>query len=157
MSSSVNKRESSSALSASTDAIARLVSHGHAEHTAIATHQTQHRISLVQFWEIKEGEKVLEIGCGQGDCTAVLATAVGESGHVTAIDPADLNYGARCFISNRYINYKQLLILQNRITDDAGRRAGEAQVVRYRPAHHLPPDRPGLAFPAARTGRDIRV
>lgn len=91
-----------SPLSASTDAIARLISHGHAEHTSVATHQTQHRISLVEFWEIKEGEKVLEIGCGQGDCTAVLATAVGESGHVTAVDPADLDYGVPLCISNTY-------------------------------------------------------
>ena len=83
-------------LSESTAEIASLVAHGHAEHLSIASHQTQHRVSLVEFWEIKEGDRILEIGCGQGDCTAVLATAVGESGHVTAIDPASLDYG-RCF------------------------------------------------------------
>lgn len=38
--------------------------------------------------------KVLEIGCGQGDTTVVLADVVGESGHVTAIDIAPGDYGA---------------------------------------------------------------
>jgi Methyltransferase domain len=36
----------------------------------------------------------LEIGCGQGDCTEVLAEAVGPTGHVDAIDPAPLDYGS---------------------------------------------------------------
>ena len=40
------------------------------------------------------GLKVLEIGCGQGDTTVVLADTVGESGHVTAIDIAPPDYGA---------------------------------------------------------------
>jgi hypothetical protein len=37
---------------------------------------------------------MLEIGCGQGDCTTVLASLVGDSGHIDAIDPAPLDYGS---------------------------------------------------------------
>jgi len=40
----------------------------------------------------------MEIGCGQGDCTAVLATVVGETGHVTALDPAPPDYGLSLFL-----------------------------------------------------------
>jgi len=39
------------------------------------------------------GSKVLELGCGQGDCTTVLATTVGGEGSVVAVDPAELDYG----------------------------------------------------------------
>ncbi|KAH7929197.1 S-adenosyl-L-methionine-dependent methyltransferase [Leucogyrophana mollusca] len=63
------------------------------DHFGIQLGQTEHRINLVSAWQIKEGDHVLEVGCGQGDCTAVLAAAVGESGRVTAIDPAPLDYG----------------------------------------------------------------
>lgn len=42
--------------------------------------QTEHRIKLVDFWRVKKGDRVLEVGCGQGDTTAVLANAVGASG-----------------------------------------------------------------------------
>jgi len=56
--------------------------------------QTEHRLKLVQFWGIKEGSRVLEIGCGQGDTTAVLAFVVGEQGLVHGIDIASPNYGA---------------------------------------------------------------
>ncbi|TCD65578.1 hypothetical protein EIP91_002499 [Steccherinum ochraceum] len=59
----------------------------------IAMPQIQHRIDLIKSWDIQPGEKVLEIGCGQGDCTITLAAAVGESGHVTAVDPGPLDYG----------------------------------------------------------------
>lgn len=55
--------------------------------------QTEERIRLISHWEIIEGEHILELGCGQGDCTAALASAVGEKGKVTAVDPAPLNYG----------------------------------------------------------------
>ncbi|KAK0569180.1 hypothetical protein OC861_001216 [Tilletia horrida] len=41
-----------------------------------------------------EGQNVLEIGCGQGDFTIVLAELVGDKGKVVAIDPAPLDYGA---------------------------------------------------------------
>ena len=55
--------------------------------------QTLERIDLVSRWGIKDGDRILEIGCGQGDMTAVLATAVGVNGRITAIDPAPLSYG----------------------------------------------------------------
>ncbi|KAF8688385.1 Chromate, partial [Rhizoctonia solani] len=56
--------------------------------------QTVHRVNLAKAWNISQGSRILEIGCGQGDCTVVLASAVGDSGHVTGVDPAPLDYGA---------------------------------------------------------------
>lgn len=55
--------------------------------------QLAHKTSLVQYWEVEEGHRVLEIGCGQGDTTIALAHAVGISGHVIAIDKESPNYG----------------------------------------------------------------
>lgn len=63
-------------------------------HLGVQLNQTRHRIAIISKWDIPwDGAKVLEIGCGQGDCTAVLAEAVGVEGHVTAVDPAPLTYG----------------------------------------------------------------
>lgn len=56
--------------------------------------QLQHRLNLVDAFEIKEGMRVLEIGCGQGDTTVAIADAVGDTGHVVAIDIASPDYGA---------------------------------------------------------------
>ncbi len=64
------------------------------ENDQIQQTQLQHRYALVEAFGIKEGMKVLEIGCGQGDTTVVLADTVGESGDVTAIDIAPPDYGA---------------------------------------------------------------
>ncbi|KAB5559860.1 putative SAM-dependent methyltransferase [Coniochaeta sp. 2T2.1] len=64
---------------------------------AIEFSQARHRINLLNAWapsSIRPGSRVLELGCGQGTCTAVLAEAVGPSGHVDAVDPAPLDYGA---------------------------------------------------------------
>lgn len=58
------------------------------------SNQAAHRINLTNLWDIPEGGQILELGCGQGDCTAVLAAVVGDSGHVTGVDPAPLDYGA---------------------------------------------------------------
>ncbi|MGP9040375.1 methyltransferase domain-containing protein [Cytobacillus sp. FSL W7-1323] len=55
--------------------------------------QTVHRLKLAEFWGIKEGDRVLEIGSGQGDTTAVLAYLVGEEGFVHGIDIASPTYG----------------------------------------------------------------
>ncbi|MCJ1432468.1 hypothetical protein MMC27_001825 [Xylographa pallens] len=61
----------------------------------VAQTQCLHRIHIIQdIWAIPAGSKVLEIGPGQGDCTLVLAAAVGEHGHVDAVDPCDLDYGS---------------------------------------------------------------
>ena len=56
--------------------------------------QLRHRMALVEFWAPSPGGRVLEIGCGQGDCTAVLAYAVGEGGRVVAVDIEPDTYGA---------------------------------------------------------------
>lgn len=62
--------------------------------------QLEHRINLVRYWDITPGSRVLEIGCGQGDCTLVLADAVGEEGHIDAIDPgARPDYGGLILFS----------------------------------------------------------
>ncbi|MCF6166084.1 hypothetical protein LROSL1_0437 [Furfurilactobacillus rossiae] len=60
----------------------------------VQEHQTAYRIALAVDWQIKPGMKLLELGCGQGDMTAVLGAAVGETGQVVAYDPAPLDYGA---------------------------------------------------------------
>jgi SAM-dependent methyltransferase len=63
------------------------------KHFDVQHSQTVHRLALLQHWNIQAGSKVLELGCGQGDCTTVLASAVGDKGKVAAVDPADLDYG----------------------------------------------------------------
>ena len=55
--------------------------------------QTHFRHQLVKSWHIHAGDKVLEIGCGQGDMTAVLANAVGKRGSVVAVDSASSTHG----------------------------------------------------------------
>lgn len=55
--------------------------------------QIQHRLDVLNKWNIPLGSKILEIGCGQGDFTLVAAYMVGDQGHVTGIDPAPLDYG----------------------------------------------------------------
>ncbi|TYS62173.1 class I SAM-dependent methyltransferase [Bacillus infantis] len=56
--------------------------------------QLQHRLDLAAAFQIKEGMRVLEVGCGQGDTTAALADAVGNDGFVVAMDVASPEYGA---------------------------------------------------------------
>ncbi len=55
-----------------------------------------HRIELCRAWGVgdKTPLQVLDVGCGQGESTAVLAYFVGKSGHVTGLDPAEPSYGA---------------------------------------------------------------
>ncbi|WP_255452420.1 methyltransferase domain-containing protein [Sporosarcina sp. ANT_H38] len=72
--------------------------------------QTEHRLKLVEFWGIEEGSSVLEIGCGQGDTTAVLAYSVGEEGFIHGIDIASPDYGAPITVgdSARYLQQSKL-------------------------------------------------
>lgn len=56
--------------------------------------QSKHRLQILEHLQIRTGPShVLEIGCGQGDATVVLAETLGERGQITAIDPAPLDYG----------------------------------------------------------------
>ncbi|OSX61947.1 hypothetical protein POSPLADRAFT_1142517 [Postia placenta MAD-698-R-SB12] len=74
--------------------IAAIYPHKGPQHFPVVLGQMEQRVQLVTTWGIEHGENVIEIGCGQGDCTVVLATAVGDAGHVIAIDPASLDYGS---------------------------------------------------------------
>ena len=78
--------------------IARLSLHD-PTHFSVQCSQTLHRLELLRHWNIPTGSEVLEVECGQGDCTTVLAHAVGEQGRVVAIDPAELDYGASFSLS----------------------------------------------------------
>ena len=52
------------------------------------------RRSLVTGWGIGAGAAVLEIGCGQGEMTALLAETVGPRGRVVAVDVAEPDHGS---------------------------------------------------------------
>jgi ubiquinone/menaquinone biosynthesis C-methylase UbiE len=64
------------------------------ESLQIEIDQTTHRLNLLNFFRIQPSSSILEVGCGQGTCTVVLGHATGSDGHVDAIDPAPLDYGA---------------------------------------------------------------
>ncbi|ATY60321.1 SAM-dependent methyltransferase [Cordyceps militaris] len=51
------------------------------------------RLATIQTWGVREGDHLVDIGCGQGESSLALATVVGDRGHVSAIDPAPLDYG----------------------------------------------------------------
>ncbi len=72
------------------------------ENDQIQQVQLQHRFALVEAFTIQPGMRVLEIGCGQGDTTVVLADAVGADGHVIAIDIAPGDYGAPFTLSQAH-------------------------------------------------------
>lgn len=68
--------------------------------------QTAHRIDLLRGFDptiaaadnasspiLSPSSRVLEIGCGQGDTTAILAS-LAPKGHIDAVDPAPKSYGA---------------------------------------------------------------
>ncbi|OAA43931.1 SAM-dependent methyltransferase [Beauveria brongniartii RCEF 3172] len=51
------------------------------------------RLATIDAWGVKEGERLLDIGCGQGESSVALAAVVGDGGSVTAIDTAQMDYG----------------------------------------------------------------
>jgi SAM-dependent methyltransferase len=55
--------------------------------------QLRHRLAIVDSWDVREGDSVLEVGCGQGGAAVALAYAVGEAGRVLATDIAPADYG----------------------------------------------------------------
>ena len=60
----------------------------------IQVRQTAYRVKLADFWGIQAVQQVLEIGCGQGDTTAVLLDRVGPVGRVFAVDTGEPDYGS---------------------------------------------------------------
>ncbi|KAM3066633.1 hypothetical protein ACMFMG_002345 [Clarireedia jacksonii] len=68
--------------------------------------QIKHRIDLVDFWAISPSSHILEIGCGQGDTTIVLADRVGPHGHVDALDPGAPDYGSPQTLSSSQAQIK---------------------------------------------------
>ncbi|KAL2260167.1 hypothetical protein VTK26DRAFT_5926 [Humicola hyalothermophila] len=66
--------------------------HKESERSIIAK-RFQHRINLCQVWGIEPGWQILDIGCGQGESSLVLASFTGPSGLVTGIDTAPPGYG----------------------------------------------------------------
>jgi SAM-dependent methyltransferase len=67
--------------------------HAPSTKSTIVVPQFKHRIALVESWQVKPGSSVLDIGCGQGESSLVLALAVGPKGHITGIDTAPPDYG----------------------------------------------------------------
>ncbi|RMX88963.1 hypothetical protein D0869_01241 [Hortaea werneckii] len=67
--------------------------------------QFTHRLALARAWQIPPDSRVLDIGCGQGESSLVLAEVVGPDGHVTGIDSAPHDYGSPFTIgeAQRYI------------------------------------------------------
>jgi len=79
--------------------------------------QTEHRLRLAESWGISEGSKLLEIGCGQGDTTAVLAYLTGDQGLVHGIDIASADYGAPLTLGES-VTFLQKSALGSRIKID---------------------------------------
>ncbi|PYH65818.1 class I SAM-dependent methyltransferase [Aspergillus vadensis CBS 113365] len=67
-------------------------------------------LALTQAWDIEQGSRVLDIGCGQGESSLVLALINGSHGHITAIDTAPPNYGGPYTVeqSQKYIQASTL-------------------------------------------------
>lgn len=64
------------------------------EQRAVQLVQTAFKRRVADFWQLPPGARILEVGCGQGDMTAVLAAAIGPEGHVTGVDIAEPGYGS---------------------------------------------------------------
>jgi SAM-dependent methyltransferase len=79
--------------------------------------QTEHRLKLAEFWGVKEGNRVLEIGCGQGDTTAVLAYLVGKNGLVHGIDIGSPDYGSPITLGDSAAYLKKSKLGQQIIMD----------------------------------------
>ncbi|KAE8351282.1 hypothetical protein BDV28DRAFT_22528 [Aspergillus coremiiformis] len=66
-----------------------------------------HRLSIANAWGITPGQRILDIGCGQGESCLVLALLVGTSGHITGIDTAQPEYGSPFTVQQSHEYAKQ--------------------------------------------------
>lgn len=99
--------------------LARLSLHDPANFN-IQNSQTCDRLVLLEKWDIPTGAKILELGCGQGDCTTVLANAVGKQGSVVAVDPAELTYGKPLYLFLNLVLIREIRVKGSRLIALAG-------------------------------------
>lgn len=74
-----------------------------------------HRLALTKAWSIEPGQRVLDIGCGQGESCLAVALDLGPSGHVTGIDTAAPDYGTPFTIKESQ-EFVQKSVLGSRIS-----------------------------------------
>jgi len=79
------------------------------------TLQLRHRAALINLCAPSKGDHVLEVGCGQGETTIVLAAAVGALGRVLAVDNAPAEYGRPVTLGEAHTHIKKSSALGNRI------------------------------------------
>jgi len=79
------------------------------------TLQLRHRTTLVNMWAPGTGSRVLEVGCGQGETTIVLAAVVGALGQVLAVDNAPAEYGRPVTLGEARTYIKKSSALGNRV------------------------------------------
>ena len=84
------------------------------EHEEIAL-QLRHRTALVNMWAPGTGSRVLEVGCGQGETTVVLAAVVGALGRVLAVDNAPAEYGRPVTLEEAHTYIKKSSAIGDRI------------------------------------------
>jgi SAM-dependent methyltransferase len=77
--------------------------------------QLRHRTTLVHIWAPGTRSRVLEVGCGQGETTIVLAAVVGALGQVLAVDNAPAEYGRPVTLGEAHTYIKESSALGNRI------------------------------------------
>jgi len=111
--------------------------------------QVEHRIHLINAFRLGTGSRVLEIGPGQGTCTTVLAHAVGERGHIDAVDPAPPDYGAPFTLAQAQ-DYVSASAVGSRISWH--RQTPEAFLASFRPPPPPPPPPPH----ASETGKGVK-
>ncbi len=87
--------------------------------------KTKFRSMFVEKWGVSCGASILEVGCGQGETTAVLAEAVGVNGYVIATDPASYTYGSPItvgesakFLSKSRLGNRISFHFNSKISDD---------------------------------------
>ncbi|KFY83403.1 hypothetical protein V498_08097, partial [Pseudogymnoascus sp. VKM F-4517 (FW-2822)] len=82
----------------------------HPKHLPSVISNFAHRQALVKQWSPEKGSQLLDIGCGQGESSLVLAQTVGPSGHVLGIDTACPDYGGPFTVSQsqKYIQESAL-------------------------------------------------
>ncbi|KAI7217130.1 hypothetical protein KC333_g4407 [Hortaea werneckii] len=97
--------------------------------------QFTHRLALARAWQILPDSLVLDIGCGQGESSLVLAEVLGSDGHVTGIDNAPHDYGSPFSIGEaqsyikKSIYGRRIDFLQTdaaRLLSSSGQGAGQA-------------------------------